>query len=230
MRVVFIGAGALTVMTARQLMKGGHEVVIVESDRERIETLAEELDCGFLHGDGAKPAVLRDADPEHTDVLFCLTGSDQANIIAALVGTSLGFGRVVVRIEDPELEHICIELGLKDTIIPTRTIARYLADMSEGRDPLELSAMMRSGTRVFSFVAQEEDAGPAAELDLPARARIVCIYRGGGLVLPDGDTPIQPDDEVILLTDADTVGALEERWGKPRPTRRAIGNDAPKHE
>ncbi|MCL4799596.1 MAG: TrkA family potassium uptake protein [Burkholderiales bacterium] len=220
MRAVFVGAGALTVMTARHLVRRRHEVVIIERDRERIESLAEELDCGFLHGDGAKPAVLREADPEHTDVLFCLTGSDEANIIAALVGDSLGFGRVVARIEDPELEHICIELGLEDTIIPTRTISRFLADMFEGRDPLELSAMMRGDARVFSFVAREEDARPAGELGLPERSRIICVYRDEELVLPDGDTPIKKGDEVIVMAAAENLAELEARWGKPRPARR----------
>ena len=65
-------------------------------------------------------------------MLFCLTGSDQANIISSLVGRSLGFGRVVTKINDPEFEHICIELGLEDMIIPARTVGRHLAEMFEG--------------------------------------------------------------------------------------------------
>lgn len=219
MRAVFVGASALTVMTARHLVKRGHEVVVIERDRERIESLAEELDCGFLHGDGAKPAVLREADPEHTDVLYCLTGSDEANILAALVGKSLGFGRVVAKIEDPELEHICIELGLEHTIIPTRTISGHLADLFEGRDPLEVSAMLRGDTRVFSFVAHEDDEKRAAALGLPERSRIVCIYRDDALVLPDGDTPVRKGDEVILIAAAETLAELEARWGTPRPAR-----------
>jgi len=108
MRAVFVGAGSLTVNTARQLLGRGHEVVIIEMDREVIDALGGELDCGFLHGDGAKPVVLQEADPEHTDYLFCFTGSDQTNIIASLVGQSLGFRAVVPKIEDPEFDHICM--------------------------------------------------------------------------------------------------------------------------
>jgi trk system potassium uptake protein TrkA len=103
-------------------------VVIIEQDKERIDALTEEIDCGFLHGDGSKPAILREADPEGTQVLFALTGNDQANILASLVGRSLGFKRVVTKIEDPELEHICKELGLEDVIVPSRTIGRFLAE------------------------------------------------------------------------------------------------------
>jgi trk system potassium uptake protein TrkA len=128
MRAVFIGAGSLAVVTAKLIRERGEEVVIIEQDKERIDSLAEHIDCGFLHGDGSKPAMLREADPEHTDVLFALTGNDQANILASLVGRSLGFKRVVTKIEDVELEHICKELGLEDVIVPSRTVGRFLAE------------------------------------------------------------------------------------------------------
>jgi trk system potassium uptake protein TrkA len=215
MRAVFVGASALAVMTARSLLKRKHEVVIIERDRERIDTLTTELDCGFLHGDGSKPAVLREADPEQTDVLFCLTDNDQSNIIASLVGRSLGFARVVTRIEDPAFEHICIELGLTDTIIPARTIGRYLADMFEGLDLLELSSMIKDEARVFSFVVHEQLAGPIEQLALPKESRVVCLYRGGKFMLPDGEMPLEIGDEVLLITHRKNLAALGELLGMP---------------
>ncbi|MDO8892169.1 MAG: TrkA family potassium uptake protein [Sulfurimicrobium sp.] len=218
MRAVFIGAGAIAVVTARILLKRGHEVVIIERDKARIDAFSEELDCGFIHGDGGKPAILREADPEQTDFLFCLTGNDQSNIIASLVGRSLGFKRVVTRIEDPEFEHICIELGLKDTIVPNRTIGRHLADMFAGYDPLELSAMIKDEARVFSFVVKEEQAGPIDALDLPKDCRVICCYRDGKFTLPEPGDELRADDEVVVITHSRNVPDLEERWG-PRKHR-----------
>jgi trk system potassium uptake protein TrkA len=214
MRAVFIGASSLTLMTARALLKRGHEVVIIERDKEMIESLSDQLDCGLLHGDGSTPAILREADPSATDVLYCLTNHDQANILASLVGKSLGFHRVVTKIEDPGFEHICIELGLEDTIIPTRTIGRHLADMFEGRDPLELSTMIRYEARAFSFVVRDNDAGPVAELKLPKHSRVVCFYRDGNLVIPREDTTLEPEDEVVVITHRDRLAELEKRFAR----------------
>lgn len=212
MRAVFIGASSLAIMTARLLLKRGHEVVIVERNKEKIDELSTELDCGFLHGDGSRPAILRETDPAQTDVLFCLTQNEQANIIASLVGRSLGFARVVTRIEDPGFEHICIELGLEDTIIPARTNGRYLADLFEGQDPLELSTMIRYEARAFSFVAREEDKGAVSELDLPEKSRVVCIYRDDKLIIPDEDLKLKPGDEVVIISQRKNLAALQERW------------------
>jgi len=211
MRVVFIGTGVLAMATARYLLRRGHEVIIVERDKEHIQELAMELDCGFLHGDGSKPAILREADPEHTDTLFCLTDSDQANIIASLVGRSLGFKRVVTKIDDAEFEHICLELGLEDTIIPSRTVAGHLADMCEGRDPLELSTMIRDEARVHSFVVRDDQAGPLAQFELPEQTRVICIYREDRLIFPDSETVLKAGDEVVLLTHRDRLAALQDR-------------------
>lgn len=219
MRAVFIGAGAIAVMTARILVKRGHEVVIVEQDKGRIEALSEELDCGFIHGDGSKPAILREADPEQTDFMFCLTDNDQSNILASLVGKSLGFKRMVTRIEDPEFEHICIGLGLEDTIVPARTIGRYLADMFVGHDLLELSAMIKDEARVFSFVVKEDDAGKISALELPKDSRVVCCYRDGKFMLPTADDDVRVDDEVVVITHSRNVPDLEKRWG-PRSLRK----------
>ena len=216
MRFVFVGASSLAIATTRLLLHRAHEVVIVEWDKEKIDTLAEELDCAFVHGDGSKPAILREVSPEQTDLLLCLTGNDQANIIASLVGRSLGFPRVVTKIEDQEFEHICIELGLEDVIIPARTIGRYLADIAEGHDILELSSMIKHEARILSFVVHEAEEGPLGELSLPSTARVICLYRDQQLVLPDEKTRLVDGDEVVLLTHRENVAALRERWAAPR--------------
>jgi trk system potassium uptake protein TrkA len=212
MRIVFIGAGELSVETARLLIKRGHEVVIIESDKEKIETLADDLDCGFLRGDGSKPPILREAAPKQTDVLFCLSDVDQNNIIASLVGRSLGFGRVVTRIEDHDFEAICSEFGLHDIINPSRTISRYLADIVKGIDILELSTIIKDEARFFSFIADKNQAGPVEDLALPQSARVVCYYRDETFHLVNGDYSLQPRDEVVILTHSDNLATLRERF------------------
>jgi trk system potassium uptake protein TrkA len=213
MRTVFIGASSLSVTTAKLLLKHGHEVVLIEQEKETIDALSSELDCGFVLGDGSKPSVLREVDPEHADFLFCLTDADQANILASLVGRSLGFKRVVTKIDDPELEHVCLELGLRDTIIPSRAIGRYLVEMVAGQNPLELSGMIKGDARLFSFVAGAEEEGPAADLGLPSESRVICLYRGGKFVLAEDDVALRKGDEVVVLTHRRAVQELGKRWG-----------------
>ena len=199
-------------MTAQQLLANDYEVVIIEKDKALIDELSADLGAGFIHGDGSKPAILREADPAATDFLFSLTGNDQNNILASLVGRSLGFKRVVTRIEDPAYEHICIELGLEDIIIPDYTIARYLADMCAGQNPLQLSAVIKGKARVFSFVAREQDEGTVKDLKLPDDCRVMFLYRNDNFIFADEDTSLLKNDEVVIISRLKALPELEARW------------------
>lgn len=211
MRVVFIGAGESALRTAEILIEKHYEVVIVEKDAEKIDELSETMDCSFLHGDGSSPNVLKETSPEETDFLLCLSNIDQDNLIAGLVGRSLGFTRIVVSIEDPEFEPICRELGLTDVIIPTRTISRYLADMVTGKDVLELRTIIKGEARFFSFTAGEDDKGKISDLDLPEGAKVICLYREEEFILADENTEIRQNDEAVVLTHSKNLDDLKER-------------------
>lgn len=212
MRVVFVGAGEVSARTAEFLIGKGHEVIIIDKDSERLEALSDHLDCSFLNGDGSNPAILREVSPEKTDVLIGLTDDDQDNLIASLVGRSLGFKRVITSIQNPEFVDICRELELDHTIIPSRTISRYLADMIQGVDIMELSTVMKDTARFFTFVAAKDDSGMIKNLELPDTAKIVCYYREGRFSLADAETKLKKDDEVVILTDNETLPELKERW------------------
>lgn len=227
MKAIFVGASSTAVMTVQQLLKRGHEVVVIEREKGKIDELSNDFDCGFLHGDGSKPSLLRETNPGETDVLYCLTGEDQTNIIASLVGRSLGFEKVVTKIQDPSYEHICIELGLDATIIPARTIGRHLADLFEGRDTSELSTLFRHDAATFSFVAKKDHVGPVGELALPEAARVMCMYRDEKLIVPDQEERIEVDDEVMIITHRKNIDALHEQLGQPLEEAEGEPADAP---
>jgi trk/ktr system potassium uptake protein len=218
MRIVFIGTGKITLSAVRTLIEAGHEIVIIEKVKERIDELSDELDCGFIHGDGSAPDTLQEVGPELTHFLFCLTDSDQSNIIAGLVGRSLGFDKIIIKIEDFSYEHICAELGLEDIIVPTRTISRYLVDMIKGRGASELSNVIRDKARFFKFnVGDDEADKKVAELNLPKKTKIICYYRNNEFNLAEADSILKQGDEVVVLAHSDMLETLGEKWPQQKP-------------
>jgi trk system potassium uptake protein TrkA len=212
MRIVFSGASPLTIITARELIKQGHEVIIIETNKEKIDQLSEELDCSFLHGDSARPAILSQVDPKNSDILFCLTNSDQINIITSLLGRSMGFRRVITSIEDTDLVQLCRELGLEHTIVPVWTMSRHLDNMVRGLDNINLSTLLKENARFFIFTAGENDAVSIGELGLPKDARVIFYYRDNKFHFADGDTKFSKGDEIVILTDGKNLPDFNERW------------------
>jgi len=212
MRIVFSGASPLTIITAKTLIKQGHEVIIIEADKEKIDKISDELDCSFLHGNSARPATLSQVDPKDSDILFCLTNSDQINIITSLLGRSMGFKRVITSIEDTDLEQLCRELGLEDTIVPVWTMSRHLDNMVRGLDNINLSTLLREDARFFTFTAGEDDAVPVGDLGLPKDARVIFYYRDNRFHFADGDAKFSKGDEIVILTDCKNLPDFNERW------------------
>ena len=212
MKIVFVGAGDVAVTTAGILIDEGHDVVIIEADEEKIDELSEVLDCSFLHGDGTTPSILKEAGPKDTDVLYCLADTDQANLISSLVGRSLGFKRVITSIEDQQFVDVCVELGLEDVIIPSRTISRYLADILEGKDVVELSTFLKHEARFFAFTIGKDGPADIKGMELPDDTRVVLFYRDEKYFLPDESTRFKEKDEVVIITSSRHLTELKEKW------------------
>jgi trk system potassium uptake protein len=212
MRIVFSGAGPTTVIATRSLIKKNHEVIIIETDKEKIDALSENLDCSFLNGDAAKPDILKEVNPKKCDFLFCMTNSDETNIITSLLGRTLGFKRVVTSIENTELEDMCREIDLRDVIIPARSISRHIEEMVQGLDDIELSTLLKDDARFFSFIADKEDATEVSNLDLPEGTKCMYFYRDEKFSLVDEKTRFKKGDEIVLVTHVDNLRELNERW------------------
>ena len=72
--------------------------------------------------------------------------------------------------------------------------------MIEGQGALEISSLIKGDARMFSFVVQNKLERPLELLQLPEECHVVCIYRQGDMLLPQTDTKLKLDDEVVLIT------------------------------
>jgi len=87
MRVVVVGGGLVGSTLATKLADDGHDVVLVEQNRDLIADLNEKLDVQTICGNGATIPVLVKAGIENADLLLATTDSDEANMVVALVGS-----------------------------------------------------------------------------------------------------------------------------------------------
>ena len=61
MSILIIGGGEIGATLARRLASERQDVVVIESDADRVPQLREVADVQVVHGNGSNPSVLRSA-------------------------------------------------------------------------------------------------------------------------------------------------------------------------
>lgn len=210
MRIVVVGGSKFGIATVEQLIEHEHDVVLVDKDRQKLESLSERLDCGMIEGDGSSPSVLREAFSDENDVLIALTNASDDNILTALVGRSIGFGRVIPQIISPELLEVCAELDLTDTITPHVTVARSLCKALEEDSEVTEELNLNADLRLKRFeVGEKLDGTTIGDLDVPENAKAIAVIQKEKERLAAPDVTLHKGNHVLFVVSADELDALK---------------------
>jgi trk system potassium uptake protein TrkA len=126
LRVVIVGGQHVGYHAARHLSERGHDIVIIEKDRDRVAFLSEQYDATIIQGDGGRQSILQQADLGRSDVLAALTGyGAMTNIgictMAADLEPDIG---TVARIDHGERNEYT---GLVDQVVYPEELAAHAA-------------------------------------------------------------------------------------------------------
>ncbi|MGR3513511.1 MAG: potassium channel family protein [Paracoccaceae bacterium] len=209
MRVIILGASRFGAAVAERMSDAGHEVVVIDKDRARLEKLAERMDCGMIEGDGTMPTVLREAFRDEDDVFVAVTNASDDNILASIVARSVGFGRVIPQITATELLDICQELGLDDVINPHATVAESICAALEDRTAVDQETVLHNDLSLLRVQVPKTLAGSTfGELELPDNCRVVALVRDEAESFVASDTRLQHEDCLIFAVTHDKADSL----------------------
>jgi trk system potassium uptake protein TrkA len=207
MRVVLVGGGNVGTYIARELHAGGHEVLIVEADPNRVaEAIAngEPEGVTWLQADACEVSEFVKAEPSKADVVVAVTGDDEDNLVISLLAKQeFGVPRVVARVNNPSNEWLFNETWGTDVSVSTPHLLTALVE-----EALSVGSLVRlmafEGGRVRLSEVTLADGSPAEgrevqDLGLPRDSTVVAILRQDRVVVPRGDTVLYSGDEVLVL-------------------------------
>ncbi|WP_425093492.1 potassium channel family protein [Tropicimonas sp. S265A] len=213
MRVTILGASRFGAAIAERLIEDGHEVVLIDKDRERLDKLSARLDCGMIEGDGTMPTTLRDAFRDEEDVFIAVTNASDDNILASLVARSVGFSRVIPQITAAELMDVCHELELDDVINPHATVAESICAGLEDQTVINQDVALHNQLALQRVsVPQSMDNQRIGDLDLPGEAKPVALVRDENESFADSDTILQAGDCLIFAVKRDGSARLGKKF------------------
>ena len=204
MYIVIVGAGNVGYGLALELY--GHpdfEILLIERDRARADVLRDELGELCVYGDGTEVAFLEAVGVSRADLFIAVTGDDAHNLIACQVAQHrFDVGRTIARVNNPRNERLFQMLGIESTVSAAAAVlAQIEVDLPEHAF-IPLLRLRASGLEVVDLHVQHGSAAagvPLRDLELPENTVISIVVTGDRARVPDGDTVLQPGDEIIAI-------------------------------
>jgi len=123
MFVLIVGCGRLGSRLANEMSKAGHNVVVVDKNKEAFTLLTAEFTGFQVTGDGSDHEVLAEAKISNADILAAVTDDDNTNLLIAQAARELfKVPDVLARVGDPVKGALFEEIGLR-ILCPTKISA-----------------------------------------------------------------------------------------------------------
>lgn len=214
MKVAIAGAGAVGRSIGRELLANGHEVLLIDR-RVDVATNDPVPGAGWATADACELGSLEAIGLAQYDVVVAATGDDKANLVLSLLAkTEFAVTRVVARVNEPRNEWLFGERWGVDVAVSTpRLIAAAVEEAVAVGDVVELLTLRGGHNRLVSYTLPDHTAfaGRAvAKLRLPNDSALVSILRGGRVIVPDDDVPLEPGDELLFVVQVDALDMLRE--------------------
>jgi trk system potassium uptake protein TrkA len=212
-RALIVGGGRIGFRMASLLEEHSIQCKIIERNPDRCTYLAERLNKSIvLCGDGSDQELLAEENIQDMDVVITLTQDEETNILASLLAKRMGALKAITRISKFSYFPLTNAIGIEQVVSPRLSaINSILQHIRKGK---VLSAISIKGEQaeVIEAVALETSdivEKPLREISFPKGAMIAGIIHEESIIVPTGDSVIQPDDRVIIFARKEAISKIE---------------------
>lgn len=235
MKIIILGAGQTGCALAEYLVaENQNEVVVVDEDAGKLQSLQERLDLQVIQGTASYPNVLANAGADGADMLVAVTDSDETNMLACQIANVLfDIPNKVARIRAPEYNDeqyplfSAENISINHIISPEKLITSYITQLVQYPGALQFASF--NGVCLVAVTAYYGGALVGDELSelkehLPyIDARIVAIYRQNRFIRPIASTIIEAGDLVYFITTPENIKAITNELQRlEKPCKRII--------
>ena len=209
---MIIGGGTICFYLAKILLESNIRVTIIDKDPRRCKMLSDELpEANVICGDAANQNVLLEEGIENCESFVSLTGMDEENIFLSLYArrASKKDVKLITKINRINYDDIIGDMNLGSILNPQHIVAEYIVryvramENSIGSNVETLYNIIEGKAGALEFLIQAGSPVigiPLSRLPLKKGVLVACIYRNHQVIIPNGQTMIEVDDRVIIVT------------------------------
>lgn len=212
-KVMIIGGGKTGFYLADRLSMFGAAVKLVEKDLDRCRYLSTHLNnVMVLHSDGTDLSLLEEENMNEMDAFVTATGYDEENLLLALTAKQHGIADVISKVSHENYKDLIERMGVDMVLNPLDITASNILRFIQGSKKIISSLLIQGQAEIMEIVAHSHMTMigvPLSQLNLPDGVLIAAIHRGEQVIIPGGDTVIEWNDRVIILSLLSELGDLE---------------------
>ena len=233
MKIIIAGAGEVGTYLAKLLFSVGHDIIVIDSDDERLKRISAHYDVMTIKGSGTSIQTLKDTGVKNTDLLIAVTPIEEVNMTAAVLAKKLGAKKVIARINNHEYledfnRRFIYQMGIDSIVFPEILASEEVVSVlkqSGTNSHFEFS----SGKLLLYSLKLEKDTPiigktliQAAKENESYEYRTVAIIRKSETIIPHGKTKFLSGDLIYVVTTRDGIIRLLKYAGKEHFTIRNV--------
>jgi trk system potassium uptake protein TrkA len=216
MNFIIVGCGRVGAELCYHLFKSGHQIVVVDINKEAFNRLHPDFRGRTLEGEGLAEGVLERAGIREADGLAAVTNSDTLNaVVAHAARTIYNVPNVVARNYDPNLRALIETFGLQ-TVGSTSWGAQRVEELMMNPTQRMVYSAGNGEVEVYEVQIPEGwDGETLGELLQPLeQCYPVALARAGRSALPDMSAVLQAGDLLNFSSTFEGMRAMMARLSR----------------
>ena len=212
-RVMIIGGGSIGFRLATLLEKDSVYTKIIEKNPDRCTELAEKLNKAVvLHGEGSDQELLRAENVRNMDVVVTLTNDEETNILTSLLAKRMGAPKIITKINKFSYFPLMSMIGLEQVVSPRLSAINTIIQHIRRGKVLSTKSIRDEQAEIMEAVAMETSdivGKPIKEISIPEGALVTGIIRNDTVIIPTGESVIEPGDRIIIFAKRQAIPKIE---------------------
>jgi trk system potassium uptake protein TrkA len=216
MRIVIAGCGRVGREVALSLAEYGDDVSLVDERPEAFDHLERSFDGAFHVGRAYDVDTLRAAGIETADAFLAATDSDNANLMAVQVASSVfSVPQAIARLADPAREQSYRALGVT-FVTGSRLVAQVMVELiHEPQFSYHLTFSTSEVQIVEMDLGPEGDGLSVGDLEIDGSLRVAAVQRQGRVFVPTSEDLLVEADLVVAAVRRGTSAKVERYLAAP---------------
>lgn len=215
MKIIILGAGKVGAYLTSDLSNEGHDIVVIEKDKEVLRHLSRQNDVMGIVGDGRDIETLREASVGDADVFIAITANDDVNLISSIFAKNLGAKHTLARVRDinyvKESDFIANMVGADKFVNPEYLTANDIQRELTYVEANNVEGFFDDRVRMIEITVDEKSELANKSLVELSRSGIFSgniislVVSEDEIIVPTGNYVLKPGDRINIAGRNDNV-------------------------